>query len=76
MSENRKVILILWDNSEHLTPIGIASTQEKAWELVGKSVEQNPHAMCSGIQFREVVIDEDFVAYFNGPVGKWLNKSP
>ena len=68
-----KVILVVWDSVEHSTVIAVASTQEKAWELLGREVVNYPHCTASAIQFFEVEVDQDFSAYYEGTVGKCLN---
>lgn len=74
--DERKVIVILSIGEESNNIIGVASSLEKAYELLGRSTEKAPFVTQRRIQFWEIRVDQDFVPYFDAPPGKLLNPEP
>ena len=68
-----KVVLIISVGDESNNVIGIASTLENAYVLLGKSTEKAPWSGRTRVEFYEVEIDQDFVASYEARIGKLLN---
>ena len=72
-TDAKTVVLILAIGDESNNIIGIGSTLDKAYELLGRATEKAPWASKNSIQFWEIVVDRDFVPVYQNVPGKILN---